>query len=174
MINILKTKVSVFVALISDSYKTKGLLSPWVDEVFWRQAPLLKHHALEVPCRPGSSVHGHACLTWREGQLLGPLQSLHQVWVRSLCNVAARIEVRLPRVTDSAGAPVGLRHQVGWRNATLLHPRVHGSGVIHVASHCARPLMYRCLGSAMLGSSIVTVQVQDFFWAFRLLQVILI
>lgn len=88
------------------------------------------------------------------------------MWVRPLCNIASWIKVWLPWVTDS----IATRHQVGWRNATLLHPRVHSSKAIHVASH-RRPLMCSCLGAAMLGSSIMTVQVQNFFWAFRLLQV---
>lgn len=139
-----------------------------MDDGFWRQVSLLEHHALEVPRRPGSSVHGHARLTWREGQLLGPLQSLHQVWVRPLCNVASGVEVWLPWVTDGGGAPVGLGHQVGWRNAALLHPGVHGSRVVHVAGHCIRPC------GAMLGSSVMTVQVQDFFRAFGLLQVLFV
>lgn len=139
--------------------------------MFRRQASLLKHHALEVACRPGGSVHGHACLTWREGQLLGPLESLHQMWVGSLCNVASWVEVWLPRVADSGGAPVGLGHEVGGRNATLLHPGMHGSRVVHVARHGVSPLECGGLG-AVLGGSVVTVQVQDFLWAFGLLQVV--
>lgn len=136
-----------------------------------RQASLLEHHALEVPRRPGGSEHGHARLPWREGQLLGPLESLHQMRVGSLRDVASRVEVRLPRVADGGGAPVGLGHEVGRGDAALLHPGVHGSRVVHVARHGVSPLEGGGL-RAVLGGSVVAVQVQDFFWALGLLQVV--
>lgn len=138
--------------------------------MFWCQASLLNHHALKVPCRPGVSVHCHACLTWGKGQLLGPLQSLHQMWVRPLGSITSWIRVggTVPTCTD-------LRHHVGWRNATLLHTRMHGARVIHEARHHVRSrdrrvLVLRRLDATVSCSSIMTVKVQDFFWAFRLLR----
>lgn len=132
----------------------------------------MNHHALEVPCRMGVSVHSHTRLTRGVGQLLGPLQSLHQVWVRSLGSIASWIRVWLAGVRGSVGASTGLRQHVGWRNATLLHPRVHSTRVVHEARHhvCSRgrrTLLLRWLGATVAGSGIMTVEVQDFFRAFR-------
>lgn len=142
--------------------------------MFWCQASLLNHHALEVPRRPGVTVHGHACLTWGVGQLLGPLQSLHQVWVRSLGCIASWIWVWLARVRGSVAISTGLRHHVGWRNAALLHPRVHGPGIVHEPRHhvCSRGrrVVLRWLGTTAAGSSIMAVEVQELFRAFRSLR----
>lgn len=138
----------------------------------WCQASLLNHHSLEVPHRPGMSVHGHACLTRGVWQLLGPLQSLHQVWVRSLGSIASWIWVWLARVRASVSNSSGLRHHMWGRNAALLHPRVHGTRVVHEARRqvCSRDRWVLLLGrldAMATGSSIVAVEVQDFFRAFR-------
>lgn len=137
--------------------------------MFWWQASLLNHHALEIPRRPGVSVHDHACLTRRVRQLLGPLQSLHQMWVRSLGGIASWIWVWLARVRSSVAISASLKHHVGWRNAAVLHPRVHGTRVEHEARHhvCSggRVVLLSWLGATVAGSSIMAVEVQDFFGA---------
>lgn len=57
-----------------------------------------------------------------------------------------------------------------WRDAALLHPRVHGTGVVHEARHHVGggggPLLLWGLAAAAAGGSVMAVQVQDLFWAF--------
>lgn len=96
--------------------------------MFWLEASLLDHHALEVPTGSGLSVHGHARLSWGVGQLLRPLQCLHQVWVGSVGGVTSRVGVRASISNAST-----VRHHVRGGNATLLHPGVNGAGVVHEA-----------------------------------------
>ena len=143
--------------------------------MFWCQASLLHHHALEVPHRPWMSVNGHACLAWGVRQLLGPLQSLHQVWVRSLSSIPSWIWVWLARVRASVSNSLGLRHHMGWGNAALLHSRVHGTRVVyearcHLCSGGRLMMLLRQMGATSASCSIVAVEVKDFFWAFRLLR----
>lgn len=97
------------------------------------------------------------------------------MWVRSLGSIASWIGVWLAGVRGSVGTSTGLRQHMGWRNTTLLHPRVHGTRVVHEARHhvCSRgrrTLLLRWLGATVAGSSIMTVEVQDFFRAFRSLR----
>lgn len=119
-------------------FRNSYFFLPRVWKVFWRKASLLHHHALVVPWRPCLPVRRHARLTRRVGQLLRPLQRLHQVWVGPLCRVARRVGVRLRRVRGPAGASVAVRQHVRRRDTSLLHAGVHGAGVVHVARHDMR------------------------------------
>lgn len=88
-------------------------------------------------------------------------------------SIASLIRVWLARVKGSITTSTGLRHHVGWRNATLLHSRVYSTRIINEARHhvCSRGrrtlLLVRWLGATAAGSSIMAVEVQDFLRAFR-------
>jgi len=96
------------------------------------------------------------------------------MWVRSLGGVVSWIRVRLARVRSPVAISMSLKHHVGWRNASTLHPRVHCTMVEHVARHhvCSRGRRV-LLGAAAAGSGIMAVEVEDFFRALRSLRALL-